>query len=353
LSRRPVSDLLLIGSLTLTVLATSTAATASGLTRLERLGYARWVSAWQAAPDSLPQRPLYPLGLTPSECVATLEVPRRVVAAVAVRQLEDALSRAWDPAPLQAFGPALKTARDYRTLGRYDRALEWYRLALAGAPLADRPALKNEMFAVALVSGDSLQIVNQLLSLVGSSDLRGLEPGLILAYRHLLVTRDAVNLHLLQDKVARRLPDLGPEVAIWHARSLVSEHRYDEALPVLLSLLRRPVPADLEPRLLAWVVRSVPDLLLVTGQEAQADVLYAGLAGLGDRDISRWAVYQMAWLELRRGRYDEAGTLVARLATAQEEPWHDRALVLAEWAQRLAACEREGKRYGTDRIHRR
>jgi len=350
---RQFSGLWSFGALALALLLAAEAGASTALTRGERLGYARWVAAWRQAPDSLLAHPLYPLGITAGQCAATMEPARRRVVDDAVRQLEDTMSRAWDMAPYRRYGPALKTARDYRLLGRYDEALHWYRVAQGTAPPGELPGLETEMMATAIVAGDSLQFVHQLLSLVGRSDLDGRERVLVLAYRHLLADRDSINLGLLQAKVADRLREMGTPVVLWHAVSLVEQRRYPAALEAVELLVRRPVPPRLEPRLLAWTVQALPDLLLVTGRDHAAGTLYAALAGGRDhRPVTLWARYQEAWRSLLHGRYATTIALSAKLSkTAAGSSAAAGAAVLEDWATRLAACEREGKRYGTDQIH--
>ena len=352
--RRPVSGLLYLLTGALLLGCAAAPVRAGGLTLRERLGYARWLAAWRATPDSLPAHPLFPLGISAEDCAATLEVPRRRVADQALRQLEDTLSRAWDTAPYRRYGPALKTARDYRTLGLYTEALAWYDAALAGAPRDRRPDLEAEILAVTVAAGDSLQFLHRLLGLLGHADLTGHDAALVIAYRHLLATGDRNNLKLLQDKVARRRERMGTTVLLWHTVSLVTTGRDADALSTLAQVVRRPVPQRLDPRLLGWTVRALPDLLVVAGETGEARRLYAALARENVRRApAAWARYQLAWAALDDGDYAAAGRLVAELADAPARRWRPRAEQLGRWADRLAAVAEEGRRYGTDRIHRR
>jgi tetratricopeptide (TPR) repeat protein len=321
-----------------------------GLSRTELRGYAHWLLALADTTDA-PR--LYPLGRTEAEIVAD-SFDRRLTAARALIDYEATTSRAWEAGDFRNEMQSLNHARSSREILDFEGALAWYRTALKarGARGLDGP-LAREIFATAIMSGDSLQVLEQLLNVVGGADLSDRVPAVVLAYRNYLHERDATNLALLMDKVEAQLDKLPPEVSYWHAFALVHLDRRAEAVPLLEALARESdLVSEMSPAEVAWFVRALPDNLLLLDRRRDALQLYQLLGAAAETEPGRWARYQIANAFLLEGRYEEAQPLFAEACDAVEPaPWQVRSCSLAETAAALAEIRKEGERHGTDGIH--
>lgn len=334
----------------LAVLPGGAARAASGLSRGTLLGYAQWLQRLDANSETR----LYPTGRTEDE-IADLGQQRRVTAARALMDYDDSIGRAWDYHDYGNAAQTLNLARSNAEILDFDRALEWYgsTVAARGGVSGVDGDLAREIFAVAIQSGDSLQVLEQLLNTVGAPHLAGRTGAVVLAYRHYLGLRDVRNLDLLMEKVGAQVATLPPEIRFWHAFALVDRGREAEAVPLLEELAR---DARLGERLgrahVEWFVRALPDLLFLADRRRDALRLYAMLAARDDVEAGLWARYQIANDLLLSGRYDEAKSLLKQLCDASDPaPWQLRACALAETVETLNDIRKEGAPYGTDDLH--
>lgn len=323
---------------------------AGGLSRSELVGYAQWLQV-MAEPSETPR--LYPLGLTEQEIVdASFE--RRLTAARALIDFEGTSSRAWDIGDFKSETQSLNHARVSREILDFEGALQWYRTALkARAPKGLDGPLAHEIFATAIMSGDSLQALEQLLNVVGGADLNVRADAVVLAYRHYLHERDATNLNLLMEKVAAQLDKLPAEIVYWHAFALVHLDRRSEAVPLLRKLSRKTsLAGELDPDQVTWYVQALPDNLLLLDKRQDALRLYQMLGASADTGPGRWARYQIANAYLLDGQYAAAQPLFAEACDAVDPAqWQIRSCSLAETAATLAEIRKEGERHGSDDIH--
>ena len=323
-----------------------------GLSRGVLLGYAQWLQQLDAAPELR----LYPSGRTEDE-MGALGHDRRLTAARALIDYDGSLGRAWDRGEYSGDVQSLNHARSSAEIMDYETALDWYASAVAamGGAAAVDDALSREIFAVAVQSGDSLRVLEQMLNTVGAPRLDRRTGAVVLAYRHYLGRQDAHNLDLLIEKVGGHIDALAPDVRFWHAFALVQTERPREALPLLLGLARDArVTERLDRTQIEWFLRVLPDLLWLQDRRRDALRLYALLAVREDVEAGLWARYQIANDLLMAGRYDEAGPLLTASCNVTEPaPWQLRACALAETVGTLNDIRKEGALYGTDRLHAR
>ncbi len=334
------------------VLIDGEARAAKGLSRATLLGYAQWLQALDAEPKAR----LYPTGRTEAE-IGAGGPERRLTAARALLDYDESVGRAWDD---REFGDAVRGinhARSSAEILDYQSALDWYGMAVSdmGGATAVDDDLSREIFATAIQSGDSLLIIEQLLNTVGAPRLERRAGAVVLAYRHYLGRHDRNNLNLLIEKVGAQIDRLPAEVRFWHAFALVRRDRPSEAAPLLLSLASDARLSErLEPAHVAWFVRTLPDLLLVTDRRRDAYRLYTLLAARDDVEAGRWARYVIAYDLMLAGRYEEAAPLLEESCNATDPAsWQLRACALAEAAVTLADIRKEGAPYGIDSLHAR
>ena len=332
------------------VLQGGTALAAKSLTRAEVTGYSQWLGVLAEDADA-PQ--LYPLGKTEAE-IAAESHERRLAAARALIDYDASAIRAWNAADFRNEFQSVNHARGSREILDFDGALQWYRTALqARAPRVADGVLTREIFATAVMSGDSLQILEQLLNLVGVADLKDRSAAVVLAYRHYLHERDRTNLDLLMEKVAPQLAQLPTEIVFWHAFCLIHLERRAEAEPLLERLAcDATLAAALAREQVEWFVQALPDNLTLLDRHRDAHRLYRLLGARADTPAGRWARYQLANAYLLEGRYDQAAPLYAEACDAAEPAsWQIRACALAETATALEEIRKEGERYDTDDMH--
>jgi hypothetical protein len=321
--------------------------------RLEVLAYGRWI---QASGELTPSLARYPWGDETAQQPGQRLIERRILAARAMSIRSEAVERAWDRSDFEGTFQSLNTARALRELGDYPAALEWYRTARHNATVpAPGPDLDTEIFACAVLTGDSLSVIQELLNLVGLSDLDRRGPHLELAFRHYTGQRDTTNLDFLCSKVAGRLDETSPRVHFWYAYTQAAAGRNGEAQDALLALVRDGGSVrELEPWQAHWVARALPDLLYLNDRTQDAYRLYELLATTGSAPEGLWARYQLANRFLLSGEYDLAADIYRESCDVSEPaPWQQRACALVETAERLAVIRKEGVRHGTDGIHSR
>ncbi len=323
---------------------------ARGLTRTELIGYSQWLHALDTP---VIDEALYPSGLSRDD-IAARSYERRRTAARAILDYDESIGRAWNSNNFSSLSQSLNIARTNCEILDFERAMKWYGLALQSNGIGDSDTgLAREMFATAIMSGDSLLVLEQLLNTVGAPRLSNRSGAVVLAYRHYLYERDTHNLDLLMEKVTAQLEAVSAEVKYWHAFSLIHLGRRAEALPVLVFLARDARLAEsLTVAQTAWFVRALPDALYLQDRRRDAMRLYRLLSVREDLDAGRWARYQVANDLLLAGHYDEATPLLKEACDAPNPTlWQLRSCELAHTATALNEIKKEGTRYGTDSLH--
>lgn len=320
------------------VLPRGPARAADGLTPLTILGYGCWVQDLAAAEaDSVPLR-LYPLGRSPQESLLRGR-PERLAATVReLRARERALTDAWDAAPYRTESSAVAAARGYRDVGEYETALQWYGTAQRAAGLAlPVGPLAHEMFATAVLWGDSLRIDERFRDLMASGDLAASEGAAVVAYRHYLTRNDHTSLRRLLALASGQADRLTPTLLFWQSYCLVADGRRAESVPLLLRLVAGAgSAADLESWQRVWVVRALPDGLYMADDSGAAALLYGMLAVQPAGEAPLWASYQLANFALNDGDFAGAAELYRRSAgAAPVTAWQLRAVALAGTADQL------------------
>ncbi|MBU1072956.1 hypothetical protein KKG45_06895, partial [bacterium] len=281
---------------------------------------------------------------------------RRLTAARALIDYDETTIRAWNAVDFTSEFQSLNHARGSREILDFAGAMQWYRTALrAREPVAADGMLAREIFATAVMSGDSLLVLEQLLNVVGGTDLKDRAEAVVLAYRHYLHERDAINLGLLMEKVASQLGQMPAEIVYWHAFALIHLGRRAEAGPLLEQLARNGrLAATLNREQVAWFVQALPDNLLLLDRVRDALRLYRLLGALPETAAGSWARYQLATAYLLDGNYAQAMPLFAEACEATEPVfWQIRSCALAETAAALDEIRKEGDRYDTGDIHAR
>ncbi len=318
------------------------------LTPLTILGYGCWVQDLAVAvADSVPSR-LYPLGLSPQEALAQGRPERLVAMSRELQVREHAMTDAWDAASYKTEASALAAARAYRDVGAYAQALQWYGVAQQAAGLA-LPAgpLAHEMFATAVLAGDSLRTDERFRDLLASGDLPANEGAAVIAYRHYLIRNDRVNLRRLIALASCQTDRLTPDLLFWQSYCLVADGRRAETVPLLLRLVSGAQnTAQLEGWQRVWVARALPDGLYMADRGGAAAILYGMLAVQQAGEAPLWASYQLANFALRDGDFSGAAALYRRSAgAAPVAAWQLRAVALAGTAEQLSDVGKEAVRH--------
>jgi tetratricopeptide (TPR) repeat protein len=339
--------------------ASDSLAAARRLSTFEVVSYRTWVKNLQPDDDRDPTTLSYYPGFEKVRPEWAKQPQGRMQAAVrSIVAIEDVLIREWEKSKLIDNSQALGVARSYRLASEYEKAMNWFERALNDGDMEypPTPRLSEEIFATAVLTGDSLTVTRQLLNTIGYSNLDGYDNTLVLGFRYLLAAADTVNLVLLQDKVYRHQKSINAETRYWLAYSLAFNGRYQECLVTLRKLVGSGDHSDvltLEQR--RWALRSLPDLFYLLGHAQEARKLYAVLATdnpdqTGDQGL--WARYQMANMLFGDGNYDAAWSYYESLSTLEPvQPWHSRAREMAALFAELKATRKEGVPYGIDDIH--
>lgn len=245
---------------------------------------------------------------------------------------------------------ALANARNYLHLSEYDSALVWY-AAAAAKDTAGRFAedIARETLAAAVAAGDSLAAARAVTNTLGLGGLDGRDGEVVLAYRWLLVNRDARAVDHLIAKVAAGDSALDGRVRYWHAYALAWRGRHGESLAHLERLVGDGgLSHGLDEDERAWVLTAIPDLMHLEGDEDGARWLYRLLAGSSLPRLQLWAVYQIAGLDLAAARYAEAAAAYESLCAGPRlGTWQDQACALKDVARQLERIRAEGESYGT------
>ncbi len=325
----------------------------------ERDGYLMWLhsleqtAAGREAAGQEEQRLLFPFD-RPAWGEGDETTPYRHLAiSKAVVELEELWTdRRHGPAPLVA----LANARNYMNLSEYDSALVWYEIT-ARADSAGRFVrdVARESLAAAMAAGDSLGTARRITNTLGATDIDRRTSEAVLAYRWLLVHRDARVLDLLIDKVTAADGLLDPPLRFWHARAMAWRGRHAESLDQLMDLVAgsngRSFGLGEDER--AWVLTAIPELLFLDGKTASARELYRHLAASSLQELAMWGRFQLAGLDLASARYRSAEEgFTAVCEGIRFGSWHDRACDLKDLVRQMVRIRAEGEAYGTAAFYR-
>ena len=278
---------------------------------------------------------------------------RHLAIGKAVTELEELWSdREHDLPPLLA----LANARNYMNLSEYDSALVWYEIT-ARADTDGRFAreVARESLAAAMVAGDSLGTARRITNTLGVTDIDRRTGEAALAYRWLLVNRDARAIDLMIEKVAAADSLLTPPLRFWHARALAWRERHGESLAQLMTLVAggNGLSYGLDESERGWVLVAIPDLLYLQGESTQARELYRHLASSSLEKLAMWGRYQVAGIDLANARYRAAVTgFTAVCEGTRFGSWQDMACDLRELAREMERIRAEGEPYGTAAFYR-
>jgi hypothetical protein len=205
-----------------------------------------------------------------------------------------------------------------------------------------------EWVVEAVADGDSVRVVRQLLSLLGSGDLAGRRTEVELSYRFLVARSDTTNLELVVRAMAARPELLQGKLAYWQAFSLAWLGRWDASLEQLRGLLvggglSRGLAEDQR----TWVLVAVPDLLLLTGHTDVAAPLYRALAASSIETAAGWATCQTAALDFLAGDFLAAGTAFERICEGLGDgTWRAYACSMARISDEMERLRFEGEPHG-------
>ncbi len=340
----------------LSLIAVGDLQAAPRLSRSDFYRYHTWVKIHQDHAGDVEAVLSFPgLSMAVQRDTMAMSSDRLLTATRSLLVLEDFLVREWKRA--EAFSPEqnITTARSYREVGEYAEALRWYRRAEANpGATADDADLRQEIFAVAVMTGDSLQVTRELLNLVGRKDLARYESTVETAVRWLVVSGDEQNLDHLMRKIEVQMSGLGPRLWFWYAYVQAVRDDRDGCLASLRRLMARTgAPEQLSGEQRGWVMRTYADLHYLAGFQDDALRLYILLAELDGVD-GDWGRYQVANQHLLAGEYAQAGAIYSSFCTDSEHTsWAGRACEMATLVSQLDEIRKEGEPYGTDVVHSR
>ncbi len=345
----------------LVLLAAAGPLAAADLTADERDGYFLWLHSLEttmAAQEASLQSAevvLYPVGMLP----AMSERPRTEGAlqqvALALGEIESRprlLQEPSGPTPLHA----LNRARNYLQLAEFDSALVWYEKAAERDGAGEYTATVGlETMVAAVASGDSVRAVQQLLATLGSRELADRRAEIELSYRFLIGRADSTNLELLVQETEAHPDLLTGSLAYWQGFSLAWLGRWDASLTQLRTLVAAGgLSQGLDEHQRAWVLVAIPDLMILTGQQAAADPLYRALAASSLPAPAAWATCQTAALDFLAGRYLDAGTAFERICEGSgPDAWRTYACSMAELADEMERLRYEGEPHGAAAYYQR
>lgn len=342
------------------LLGTTFAFAAADLDDAGRYGYLQWLHSLDRTVEARvgagqdEQRLLFPFSLEGWNADDAATPFRHLAISKAVTELEELwVDRERGPSPLVA----LSNARNYVHLSEFDSALVWFEIT-AKADTAGRFTrhIAREGLAAAMAAGDSLGAARRVTNTLGVSDIADRSGEAALAYRWLLVNRDARAIDLMIDKVAAADTSMTPELRFWHARALAWRERRGESLDHLQHLLTtangRTMGLSETER--SWVLVAVPDLLYLQGDVGAARELYGHLAHSSQGALAAWGNYQTAGLDMAAGRYRRAVTgFEAVCEGTRYGIWQDQACALRDLATEMERIRAEGEPYGTAAFYQR
>ena len=343
-----------LGLMAALLLPVTAAAGAAGLTQAERDGYLIWLHsleatiAARAAALQAPVEPLYPLGWLEEAGRHGAEEGTLPEVALALHEIESRPRLLQEPSgrsPLHA----LNRARNYLQIAQFDSALVWYATAARRDSSGDfAVTVGQEAMAAAVAAGDSMRVVEELLTALGSRELAARRATVELSYRFFAAHDDSANLELLADEAAAHPELLEGGLGFWQAFALARLERWQESLDRLRGLLVRSGHSQgLDEQQRAWVLVAVPDLLLLTGHQAEAETLYRALAESSVEPAATWATCQAAALDFLAGRFLEAGTAFEQVCEAAgPDTWRSYACHMAELADEMERLRFEGEPHG-------
>lgn len=327
------------------------------LSRSDFYRYSTYVKQHMAAPADAAALPFPGLEGAARTDTVVVDEDRLSMAARSLQSLEDFLVREWKRTQSFSANQYLTAARSYRDVGEYDEALRWYRRASRNRrdTSARGPELRREMFAVAVLSGDSLQVTEELLNLTGLSELADDGGAVELAFRWLLVNDDRNNLDHLLAKLDGHLDEQPVSTRFWYAYTMAARGDRDACLAALVGILGAADGIDgLDADRRGWVLRTYADLHYLAGLRDDALRLYNLLADVAAPEVGGWARYQLANHHFIAGEYDAAGDIYDTFCGLDEATgWRERACEMATLVRSLDGIRKEGEPYGTDVIHTR
>lgn len=291
--------------------------------------------------------PLYPLrsdGDADEHLTTLLDVARALVDIESrPRLLQEPAART----PLHA----LNRARNYAHLAEYDSALVWYAIAASRDTAAEYiHDLGSESLAAAVAQKDTAVVGERLRIIRLSNDPAGHEPEIELAFRFMIARADTVRLRELVSDLSDTIDALSGRVRYWQAFSLAWLGRRAESLAALTRLLDSDgYSHGLDEGQRSWVLRAIPDQLLLLGERAAAEPLYRALAASTVPEAAAWAACQVAAFDLLNGEFLAAGTALERLCRRTDNVlWRQYACHLARLGDELERLRNEGRPYGAD-----
>jgi len=323
------------------------------LSETERLGYEQWLHSLERSINGRTKAnrsenfPLFPFGTPGVESRADIPY-RRLTISRALNEMELVFSDAAVWHKRGAFG-AIAMARNYRNLTEYEQALSWYeRAADLDSERSYAAEISREILATAIALEDSLRVTHNLINTLGASNPTGREEEIVLSFRYLLVHQDDRNLALLIQKVSGLEQAMSARARFWLAYALVQQQERSTALAELCNLISSgSLSHGLSEQQRAWVLTTLPDLLVMQDRCAEAGDLYEQLAACELEPLRSWGIFQLGNLNLLSGHYLRAQMAFKRLCQNQTpSQWQKQACDLAVMAEKLGQIKAEAEPYG-------
>jgi len=334
---------------------------AASLTEAQRDSYLVWLHSLEETLETrqaagLDEQPLlYPMGAMasgPSDSLTSGTLHR---VALALNELESRPRLLQEPSGRTALS-ALNRARNYFHVAEYDSAMAWYSLA-AQRDTANvfRQELGLETMVTAVASGDSTAVTREVLATLGRRDIQGCREQLILATRFLVARGDTVNLRVLVQGINQDPAAITGALSYWQAFALCRLGRWIESLAILQDLVAQGgLSYGLGESQRAWVLVAIPDLLVLTGQQNEADPLYRAVAQSTIPGAADWSRCQVGVLDFLAGRYLESGTAFERLCDRPGNfVWRPYACRMAELSDEMERLRTEGNDHGAAAVYQR
>lgn len=302
----------------------------------ERISYARWIGVTAAMPTANDSLPAPGTSLFPTLATRQTDGPSRLACAAQVREVERA--NAAPRRPVRTAAESLTTARAYRALGEYERALGWYGEAAARDETRELASeLARESLGSAAALGDSLGVGRALFNTLGASELASHGDETVLAFRWLLARGDSLTIALLVRKVDGQTAALPSPIRFWRTFAATQLRDWESALAGARILLAEgDTAAALGRRERVWLAGTLPDLFYLAGDRPAAADLWRQLAASDLASLAPWSRYQLAALDLRAGQFGAAAAALRLLCVDSEPwPWRPRACALAALADTL------------------
>lgn len=326
-----------------------------GLNQAEGEGYLQWlhsleqVSAARVDAGQEETNLLYPFGL-PGWAELETRPYRHLSICKALMVLEKQYGgKATDQ--VRSVLVALANARNYANLSEFERALEWFRLAVDLDKTGEfRAEIRLEGMATAAAAGDSSAMAGFLRAALVSAEPADHAEEFILGVRWALSRDDAQALDLLRAAMAAvDSAATTPRLLFWRAYAQTVAGDYAASLSDLRLLMAYGgLSLDLCEAQRAWALTTIADDYFLLGDVHQAADLYRILEGSTVQELQIWGAYQLAGLDFLGNRYLEAAQGYTTVCEAKRlGSWQDQACVMATVAKELQRIRTEGEPYGT------